>query len=234
MKISSKIGNALFVAAVVFGGAVFAGECKTDRGWLLSHELKAVSNLICITYDDNDVVMSVYQLGELGALVAKNTKFLDVADIAEGGVRVEPSGDGFKIYLEYPKNIYVVGFGMDAAFVFESFTQIKLDAIEAGGPPQHIKLELDSNVMAGLRFETLTISQAFDQSALRLGHPLSTRITALKANVSLLPNALGLPTQYLERGDKVEIIGFHSGWVEISYQGNNHQVDGWIPMVDIL
>jgi hypothetical protein len=234
MKVSSKIGKALFAAVIMFGGAAFAGECKTDRGVLLSHELKALSNLVCITYDDNEVVVSVYKLGEHGALVAKNTTLLDVTDIAEGAVRIEPSDDGFKIYWEYPKNMYVVGVGVDAGFISESFTQIKLDAIEAGTSPQHINLELNSNVMAGLKFETLTISQAFDQTALHLGHPLSARITAQKANISMLPNAAGESDHYLERGDKVEIVGFRSGWVKISYHGKSYQVDGWIPMVDIL
>ncbi|WP_460056225.1 hypothetical protein [Pseudomonas sp. S2_D06] len=234
MTVSSKIGKALFVVIVMFGGEVFAGDCKRDQGVLISHELKTEGNLICIAYSDNDVVISVYQLGALGALMAKNIKLLDVADIAEESVRLEPSGSGFKIYLEYPKNIYVVGFGADAAFVSESFTQIKLDAIEVTAPPQHIKLVLNPDVMAGLRFETLTVSQAFDQGALRLGHPLSVRITAKKSNVSFLPNAPGLPTQYLARGAKVEISDFRSGWVKISYQANEHQVDGWIPLVDIL
>jgi hypothetical protein len=234
MRVSSKLGKLLVVVVMMFGGGVFAGECKKDPGLLISHELKTERNLICIAYSDNDVVISVYQLGARRALLAKNVTLLDSAEISEGAVRLEPSGDGFKIYLEYPNNIYVVKFGVDAAFVSESFAQIKLEAIKADSAPQHINLVLNSNVMAGLRFETLTMLQAFDQRALSLGQPLSARITAQKTDVSFSPSPSDLSTQYLVRGDKVWISDFHSGWVKISYQASDHQVDGWIPLAEIL
>jgi len=235
MRSSSKIGKAALVLVLaMFGGVAFAGECKRDQGELISHELKTKSNLICIAYSDDGVVMSIYRLGALEVPLARNMKFLDVDDIAEESVRLEPSGDGFKIYLEYPKNIYVVEFGLDASSVSGSFTQIKLNAVEASSPPQHMNLVLNASVMAGLRFETLTISQIFDQSVLHLGHPLSARITAQKSNVSPSPNATSLPAQYLTLGDKVEINDFHNGWVKISCRANENQVEGWIPLVDVL
>lgn len=234
MKVLSRIGNALIVVAAIFGGGVFAAECKKVQGVSISHELKTERNLICITYGDSGVVISVYQSGSSGAPIARNMEFLDVSDITDGSVRIEPSDGGFKIYLEYPKNIYVVGFGVDAAFVSESFMQIKLDAVDSDNPPQLIKLVLNSNVMAGLKFDTLTNSQAFDQGALRLAQPLNARVTANKAGVSYLPSTTILPSQYLSQGELVEISDFRSGWVKIYYQGDGYKVDGWIPLVDIL
>jgi hypothetical protein len=76
---------------------------------------------------------------------------LEKSDIAEEVVRLEPFSDGFRMYLEYPNNIYIVRVDADAEHIVESSVLVKINAVVPDAPPQQMSLVLTSNVLSALR-----------------------------------------------------------------------------------
>jgi hypothetical protein len=199
------------------------------------HKLKTEKNLICIAREDKKVVVSVHNNTGESIQVLRNLTLLDESDVDEETVRLEQFGNGFKIYFEYPKNIYLVGFDADAKHVAESYVLIKLDAVAPDSPPQLISLVVDSKQLAGLNFETLTKEQVFDKSLLDLEKPLNARITAQRAQVSYFPNGENFSDKYLVKGDSVNVIDFKNGWIKVQYETPGcPENNGWVLLADIL
>ena len=236
MKISSEIGKMLAVVIMLMTFGVLAEECKkSTSGLIVSHELKTEDNLICIARNNKKVVILVYKSGWDDIPISRNVTLLDESDIAEEVVRLESYGDGFKIYFEYPNNIYMVGFDADAKHVAESHALIKLNAVASDAPPQQISLVVDQKQLAGLSFETLTKGQVFDQSILSLERAFNTVITAQKTQISYSPNVSSFSEMNLVQGDSVNVIDFKDGWVKVQYKTLNHlESSGWILLADIL
>ncbi|MDZ5433235.1 hypothetical protein T3H00_11255 [Pseudomonas fluorescens] len=141
MKTSSKIGKTLVAAAMALSLEAFADECKKNASSPLAPlELKTKANLICIVPGNGEAVIYVYSEDERTVPISKNTKLLDEPDLVDDIVRLEPSGDGFKIYLEYPNNIYLVGFDVNAQNVAESQMLIKLSGNSPDTPPSKCAL----------------------------------------------------------------------------------------------
>lgn len=236
MKISSKIGKVLAVVVVLMTFGVLAEECKKSTSSLvISHELKTEKNLICIARNNKEVVILIYESGGGDIPISRNVTLLDESDIAEEAVRLESSGDGFKIYFEYPNNIYLVGFDADAKHITGSYTLIKLNAVASDVPPQQMSLVVAPKQLARLSFETLTKGQVFDQSILSLERPFSTIITAQKTQVSYSPNASNFSEMNLVQGDSVNVIDFKDGWIKVQYKTLSYlENSGWILLADIL
>ncbi|KJZ42469.1 hypothetical protein [Pseudomonas fluorescens] len=237
MRVSSKIGKVLAVTVMLMTFGVLSEECMRDNSNLqVSHELKTKKNLICIVRGNDEVVIFVYRNSEKNVPLSRNVMLLEKSDIAEEVVRLEPFSDGFRMYLEYPNNIYIVGVDADAEHIVESSVLVKINAVVPDAPPQQMSLVLTSNVLSALRFETLTRSQAFDQGVLSLEKPLSARITAQKTKVSYLPGLSSLSEMHLAQGDSVDVVGFKGGWIKINYKASNdlHESSGWVLLADIL
>lgn len=236
MKTSSKIGKALAIIIMLMACGVLAEECKkSTSNLIISHELKTEKNLVCIARNNKEVVILVYRNSLEDIPISRNVTLLDEADIAEEAVRLESSGDGFKIYFEYPNNVYLVGFDVDAKHVTGSYTLIKLNAVASGAPPQQMSLVVAPKKLAGLSFETLTKGQIFDQSMLGLEQPFSTVITAQKTQVYYSPSASSFSEMNLVQGDSVNVIDFKDGWIKIQYKTLNYlENSGWILLADIL
>jgi hypothetical protein len=236
MKILSKIGNALAASAIFMSLNAIAGECKTSTpDQIISHELKTERNLICIVRNNGKAVIFIYRDNDYISPYAKNTTLLDESDLTDDIVRLEPSNDGFKIYLEYPNNIYLLGFDVDARRVVESNVLIRISGFSPNTPPQQLHLSLTSEQRARLKFDTLAKEDAFDQELLSLQHPLNVVITTKNSKISHSPNIFYISDKYLTHGAQVKIIAFKNGWVKIqgSPSQNNRQV-GWIPIADVL
>lgn len=236
MKISSKIGRVLVAVTMLIAFEALANECKKSiSSSRVFHQLKTEKNLICIVSDNGKVVISVYRNNEGGAPISKNAVLLDESDLADDAVRLEPAGDGFQIFLEYPNNIYLVGFDADAQRVVESYVLIRLNSISPSAPPQQMLLALTSEQRAALKFESLAKANVFDQERLSLEQPLDAVITAKKSQVSYFFNESSSSGNYLIYGDDVKVVDFNSGWIKIRYGSSQHnERSGWVPLADIL
>lgn len=236
MKISSRIGRVLVAVTTLIAFEVLAGECKESvSSSFVSHQLKTEVNLICIASENGKVVISVFRDNERVVPVSKNSVLLDESDLAGDVVRLEPLGDGFQVFLEYPNNIYLVGFDVDAQRVVESYVLIRLNAISPNALPQQIRLTLTSEQRAALKFEALAKGDVFNQELLKLEQPLNAVITSKKSQVSSLPSASSSSDTYLTHGDSISVIGFNSGWIKVQYRSSQHnEHSGWVPLADIL
>ncbi|WP_223533263.1 MULTISPECIES: hypothetical protein [unclassified Pseudomonas] len=235
MKTSNKIGKALAVAITLIIFGVSAEECKSTSSLITPHKLETKKNLICITKNNEEIAIFVYRNDGGGTPISRNTTLLDESDITEGSMRLESSSDGFQIYFEYPNNIYLIGFDIDAKHITKSYSLIKLNAASPDTPPKQMKLVVTSKQLAELHFETLTKRQVFGQNALNLEQPFNAIITTRKAQILHNPNSISFSGMHLIQGDSVRVIDFKNGWIKIQHESLDHLDDsGWILLADIL
>jgi hypothetical protein len=236
MSLSRKVGECLFVLAAVVATKSFAGECaeKTSNSYV-THELRTERNLICIIRGGEGAEIYLYEGGGAGRLISRNEALLSEFDRVEDIVRLEPSGNGFQIYFEYPSNVYLVAFDADALHVKRSAVSVRMTSVSSLVPSQVFSLVMSSSYLGGLDFRSISYGEIFDRGFLILENRFETYITAESSQISTSPNDLGLTGVFLKVGQRVEVLAFSDGWMKVRYEvaGISGSV-GWVQMADIL
>lgn len=236
MSLSRRVGEYLFVLAALIASKSFAGECaeKTSSSYV-THELRTERNLVCIVRGGQGAEIYLYEGGGAGSLISRNEALLSEFDRVEDVVRLEPAGNGFQIYFEYPNNVYLVLFDADALSVKRSAVSVRMTSVNSLVSSQVFSLVMNSSYLEGLNFRSISYEEVFDPGFLTLEKKFETYITAVSSQISTSPNDLGLTGVFLKVGQRVEVLAFSEGWMKVRYEvkGFSGRV-GWVQMADIL
>ncbi|WP_447748207.1 hypothetical protein [Pseudomonas nicosulfuronedens] len=231
-----KLSRNLVSLTLLVVSALASAESKCQRAEKLSgivrQEVSGPFGVVCITSEGESAALKFLAKGGEGEWVS-NSLMVAGKELDSGVVSLTASNT-VDLVFEYPRDMYVVSFDVVKGVVLSARHVLRVPSVSPDEAVAEIELRAKQEVLKKMSLGTAQKSKLFDKDALELSRSQVVRVSSRKAELVKVPMGK-LTGMYLVKGDKVKLVKYEDGWVQLEYvTAAGHRIKMWTALSNIL